>query len=437
MSIGIPRFSYAHAIRENTGGLSVAGSPSDAARLHDERTKALVTIGAGTSRRVDLDRGTSALRTPVDRVLIPGTHNLHRTGYSLRLIDDDDGTFGTGSIILDLADGKTGGADRLGPAPGTIAWDLEETRARGLRLFLRGGLVDAELGELWWTRARAPGTSIAPGWDRSHQAALVRSETFSGATFTRERGETRRVFTLDHQFLPQEDAALYRELLRQTGYGAHPFWYDPPEEHETLLSGLGEDSANWTAVQGSASTATGSRGDSAGAIEHTASASGNQNLERTFGTSLDLRGKWLRVRFLPGETSWITADSTISVLLETDPTGTLSRSVFRIGHEVNAVQEAGVWYDVYVDCSLDPDFTFGSGPCDLANVDRIVLQFSADSSGHSIRWDDLYEVDPLFAPALVELAEIPPEPEVQQSRVPAGGVGPKYRQQLRMIEVTT
>lgn len=440
MAIGIPRFGYVHALRARPSGLAIAGSPSSPERLHDDRARALVTIAGGSARTVDLDRGATALRAPVDRLLIPGTHNLHRSGYALRLREDDDGTFGTGTATLALADGRTGGAVRLGPAPGAIAWDLAESRARGVRVEMTGGDQGAiELGEVWWTRARAPASSIAPaaGWILGHRPALARTQTAARTTFTREQGDPRRLFGLEHRFLTEADAKLYRDLLRAVGYGARPFWYWPPEDAaESLLSGMGEDAASWTVSDGAGgSQATGSRGDANGALRLLSDTGLTAEMHRDFSPALDLDRRWLRLRFEPvSDASWIGAASDLQIILETDPGGSPSRSVFYIGHEASTHQETG-WYDVYVDLARDPDAASGQGPADLRTVERITLRIEADQSLREVRFDDLHEVDPGLGPALVEVADLPPDPLEQESRVPLA-TGARYRARLTLVEVT-
>ena len=442
MSYRNHRFSFEHVaqragiagvVPRNSSDVADTDTAGAKARLIDDQNKRLYTCGgdtpAGGERRIWVDTAASGIdNVPVNRLIIPDTHNMRATGFAIFLQQSkDNSTWNT--IALNN---------------GELVWhwgcgvvDLEFDASywqRYLRFRVSSVITPfAQLGEVFWTRIFQPQFGIVQSWELP-QSDANQSTTImeSGDEYTELRGQSSRRFRAEVRSSDGNDLRRYRELF-ESAQTHRPFWYDHSDSNEaqTIVEEM-DTTSGWTPSNCSLALANGPSAAANDSVEMTSSASGVALMDKTLGSAEDWTGKLvsLDVRFVAP--AFITAATGIAVLLFSENGTNVRYSEYHLGTPVWRGQLANSWHRL----CFDPTMSDATGPnssVDLRDINIIRVQFTATAGSQVMRVANITTWEKNAQPVRVRFTETPRV--VQDNKYPNGSLGPSYTVSMSMKEV--
>lgn len=218
-----PFFVFEHAYRDGGAGTvtsgPVAATGFPLSRVIDEQVGPLFKHNvAATFELVKKDRGAGTL-FPIDRVLIPATHNITGT---VNIQSDTDPNFGTPLLLLT-------GAITAGVL---LDQSLTPNTERYIRIFITES-GQWEYGEIWFGRDRTPTRGPASDFESgTKEPKISEYETEAGNTYRLQTGLPRGIFAFEFRRLSAADRAIFDDLNTQTNFGLSPFWWFGPDDTE-------------------------------------------------------------------------------------------------------------------------------------------------------------------------------------------------------------
>lgn len=444
MSQRIPRFSYAHTLRDIgdggfTGSTSAFVAATPRSRLFDDQSKTLCGQGDGDKiiefeQKLKIAEGHPNL----NRILIPAGHN-----YGL----DRQLRFELNALDIPLADGDV--VERMVPSSGlidieVIANTLEQALTLKMSHWNSGTSLAPGIGEIWWTQTVQPTTGTANGWTDDFTPTISRTRMRSGATFNHLDGAPRRRFSLSHLGISGDDVQLYDELMRRTGYGALPFWYEHPDSGDavTLINLLNDPAgAGISLANGTLATATNGAPDGlANAIAWTSDSASVMSLSidqaaYPSGAVLDLRNTILQFDIkVVADAGWLAGLTDFNMHLQSaDPLSDPSSTSYRIAQPLFQDTIIDEWIRVQVDVKDDANLlSSAQAGVDLTNIKRIQFQVDTLATGKELRIANMRFIDKTKQPVLVEVVPRPGWKTHEDD-----GAVALWNINLEMIEVTT
>lgn len=193
-------------------------------RLADGRQNGLVTFAAvQTNPYITLDRGAGTLRA-ITRLLIPSGHNL-ATATTIQVDTDDNSGFTSATNILAA----------VAVSAGLINLALTSSTERYVRITFNGTSIKPELGELVYTDAKTLTRGPQPGWKDYKQINIASTRSRAGVSSKEIMGDPRRSFEFTHERLGATDDGVVAQWLSDISYGAHNFYFVPPDSGETPI----------------------------------------------------------------------------------------------------------------------------------------------------------------------------------------------------------
>lgn len=193
-------------------------------RLADGRQNGLVTFAAAQNNPyITLDRGAGTL-APITRLLIPSGHNL-ATVTTIAVTADNDSGFGSPTTILSA----------VAVSSGLINLALTSNSERYVRITFAGTSINPQLGELVYTDAKTLTRGPIPNWKDFKQINISATRSRAGVSSKEILGNPRRSFEFTHERLGSTDDGVVAQWLSDISYGAHNFYFVPPDSGEVPI----------------------------------------------------------------------------------------------------------------------------------------------------------------------------------------------------------